>query len=372
MIRKKSIATSVVLTGLITLMVLALIFTGGCSQPQPAAPAPADPAAPAPAAPAEPEKTYDPVELNLCNFMAPMHPLNAQLLGPWADEVAEKTDGRVKIFIYPSNELVGANDNYDATVQGVIDIGLVLPAYTPGRFPLTHILEFPFMFESPLQANLTAWEVFNTTDAIRDGEYKDVEVLWWGTTDLGHFLTVDPKSSKADLQGNRLRSPSIIGNDVINALGAVPVTLPVPEVYDAIDRGIVDGTLLPISTLNSFNLGEVVNYVLEMNMYATPLHMVMNRDSWNKISPSDQAIIKETLSTFPETIGNMYTGDTERGYARAEADGITVTTPTAEALAEFHQYMDPLIDGWLDDMEADGLPAREVYELVRSVSEKYK
>ena len=371
MTRKKSMATRVVLTGLIALIVLALIFTGGCSQPQPAAPAPADPTTPAPAAPTEPEQTYDPVDLNLCHFMPPMHPVHTQILEPFAEELAARTEGRVNLYNYPANELVGANDNYDATVSGVIDIGFVLPAYTPGRFPLTHILEFPFMFETPLQSNLTAWEVFNTHPAIREGEYKDVEVLWWGTTDLGHFLTVDQKNSRADLQGIRLRSPSIIGNDVITALGAVPVTLPVPEVYDAIDRGTVDGTLLPISTLISFNLSEVVNNVLEMNMYATPLHMVMNRDSWNKISPSDQAIMRELLDEFPEKIGRLYVGDTERGYARAAEAGITITVPTAEALAEFHQYMDPLIDGWLDDMEAAGLPAREVYELVRSTSEKY-
>ena len=54
----------------------------------------------------------------------------------------------------------------------MIDIGLVLPAYTPGMFPLTTILEFPFMFDSPLQANLTAWDLVNEIPAIREVEYR--------------------------------------------------------------------------------------------------------------------------------------------------------------------------------------------------------
>lgn len=313
-----------------------------------------------------------PVELNMGHFLPPMHPLNVQVLEPFAEEVAQRTDGRVKIFIYPANELTGAAENYDGTVTGVIDIGLSLPAYTPGRFPLTEILEFPFMFSSPEQSNLVAAELIKSHPAITENEYKDVEVLWYGTTDLGHILTSSPVNSLDDLQGMRLRSPSTIGNDVIEALGAVPVTMPVTEAYDAIERGIVDGTLLPVSTLISFRLSDVVQNVFEGNLYATPLHMVINKSSWNSISAGDQAIIKELLAEFPEKAGNLYEKETTAGFARAQEAGIPVYTPTEEDMQKFRETVEPLVEEWLSEMEAKGLPAREVYDLVRSLAEKYE
>ncbi|MCL1809830.1 MAG: TRAP transporter substrate-binding protein, partial [Clostridiales bacterium] len=313
-----------------------------------------------------------PVELNLCHFMAAMHPFHTLTLVPFSQDVEEKTDGRVKIFVYASNELAAADKNYDATVSGIIDIGLTLPAYTPGQFPLAGILEFPFLFSSPLQSNLTAWELINTNPVIKNTEYKDVELLWLGTTDLGHFLLKKPISGISDLNGLKMRSPSTIGNDVLTALGAIPVTLPVSDTYDAIERSIVDGTLLPISTLNSFNLGDVVSEVLEMNMYATPLHMVMNKASWNKISPSDQQIILDLIAEFPNRVGTQYTLDTDGGYAKADAVGITVSAPSADELQKFKDAVNPLIDKWLDDMEAKGIPGREVFEQMQSISKKYE
>jgi TRAP-type C4-dicarboxylate transport system substrate-binding protein len=304
--------------------------------------------------------------------MAAMHPLNAKILVPWAEEVEKKTEGRVKIYVYPANELVAADKNYESVVSGVIDIGLTLPAYSPGIFPLTSILEFPFMFTSPYQANMTAAELINTNPAIRDGEYKNVVVLWWGTTDLGHFLMKKPIKGLADLNGMKLRSPSTVGNDVLEALGAIPVTLPVSDTYDAIERSIVDGTLLPISTLNSFSLADVVTEVFEMNMYATPLHMVINKNSWAKISPDDQQIILDLLAEFPSKIGNEYQLDTENGYARAEADGIDIVVPTADEMAKFKAAVEPLITKWLDEMEGNGLPGWEVYEQMKEISKKYE
>ena len=312
------------------------------------------------------------VRLNFCHFMAAMHPLNRLVLQPFADEVEEKTDGRVQITIFPSNELAAADKNYDAVVTGVIDMGLVLPAYTPGLFPLMSILEFPFMFSSSRQVNLTAAELFDNNPAILEGEYKDVEVLWLGGTDLGHFLLKRPIRGIADLDGMKMRSPSTIYNDVLAGLGAVPVSLPVSDTYDAIERSIVDGTVLPISTLISFNLSDVVEEVFEMNMYTTPLHFIANKSSWARISADDQKIIRDLLADFPAVIGALYDHETELGYTRAEEAGIEVVVPTADELAKFKEAVEPLIDVWLNGMEANGVPGREIYNQMREIAAKYE
>ena len=137
---------------LAVLVFLTMILAVGCAPDEPVE-EPVDEPAEEPA-----EDPAETVELVLCHFMSPMHPLHVNVLEPFAEDVKEKTDGRVEIYNYPANELVAAGDNFSATLEGVIDIGFVLPAYTPGRFPMTEFLEYPFMFSSALQANLTAGE----------------------------------------------------------------------------------------------------------------------------------------------------------------------------------------------------------------------
>jgi len=223
-----------------------------------------------------------------------------------------------------------------------------------------------------MQSNLTAGEFARTNPILRETEYKDVELLWWGTTDLGHFLLKKPINGISDLKGMKMRSPSTVGNDVLNALGAVPITLPVSDTYDAIERSIVDGTMLPISTLITFNLADVVSDVIEMNMYATPLHLVMNKSSWAKISPGDQQIMLDLLAEFPDKIGEVYTKEDAAGRQKANDSGIPIHVPSADEMQKFRDAVDPLVVKWLDDMNAKGVPGWDVYNQIKSIAEKYE
>ena len=100
------------LTCLLVTISLLVLFTGGCSQPGTA------PSQQNGETGSELEQQYQPQEFNLCHFMPPMHPLHSNVLVPWAEEIEQKTDGRVKIFVYPANELAAADKNYDATLSG--------------------------------------------------------------------------------------------------------------------------------------------------------------------------------------------------------------------------------------------------------------
>ncbi|HRX08266.1 MAG TPA: TRAP transporter substrate-binding protein DctP [Candidatus Limiplasma sp.] len=211
--------------------------------------------------------------LNMSTFMSNMHPLHTNVLQPFADAVKEKTDGRVEIVIHASNSLVAATDAIDAAEAGIVDITFILPAYTPGRYLLSSIEEFPFMFDTAYQANMTAAAVMDT---LQEYDYTTLKLLWFGSTDVGQIFSKKPLNSAADLTGSKLRSPGTFYNDVVKALGAIEVSLPVSDLYDALDRGIVDGTFMAITALKSFKLGEVVSDVYMCNMYVTPLVMVMN------------------------------------------------------------------------------------------------
>lgn len=309
------------------------------------------------------------VVFHMNHYMPAVHPLHINIFEPFAKEVFSRTEGRVEIVVHAGNALASPPDTYDAVVSGVAGMGFVLPAYTPGRFPMTQILEYPFMFTSAMQANLTAREM---TPMLREHEYTDTQLLWVGGTDLGHILLKSEIGALSDLKGVKLRSPGPVYNDVIKEIKGVEVSLPVSDLYDSMDRGIVDGTVMAPSALISFRLMEVTNQIVELNMYTTPLIMFANKGLWNKVSAADQQIIMDVVDTFPERIGKQYDDEALHAMTVAAEENKNIYQFSESDMETFHNIVDPMIDGWIDELEAAGKPGRELYELAVIAAEKHK
>lgn len=303
--------------------------------------------------------TAEPITVNFSHFMSNQHPLHTNILVPFAEAVLEQTEGRVDIKVYPNNELGAPTTTVDQVVGGSLDMGLTLAAYTPGRFPLTSILEFPFMFDSSLQGNLVAADL---KQDLQDSDYKDMKLLWIGGTDVAKILINKPVTTVDGLAGLKLRSPGLIYNDLFHKLGATELSLPVSDLYDAMDRGIVDGSLMSPSALISFKLAEVTKNVIDLDVYMNPLIIVMNKDTWAKISPEDQQIIESLLAEFPEKVGTQYDKEFAAGMAKAEESNIKVLSFSDAEKAKLHAITDELKVKWLADMDSKGLPGTATYE----------
>ncbi len=309
-----------------------------------------------------------PVTVNFSHFMSNQHPLHTNIIVPFAEAVLEQTEGRVDIKVYPNNELGAPSTTVDQVVGGSLDMGLTLAAYTPGRFPLTTILEFPFMFDSSLQGNLVAADL---RQDLQDTDYKDMQLLWIGGTDIAKVLINKPVSTVDGLSGLKLRSPGLIYNDLFHKLGATELSLPVSDLYDAMDRGIVDGSLMSPSALISFKLAEVTDNIIDLDVYMNPLIIVMNKDSWAKISAEDQQIIEALLAEFPEKVGTQYDHEFELGMQKAAETNINILSFSDEEKAELHAITDALKEQWLADMDGKGLPGNATYEKAMQFVEQH-
>jgi TRAP-type C4-dicarboxylate transport system substrate-binding protein len=354
---------------LFAVILLSVIVIGGCSQPQTT---PSAPSTEGQAETKEPAKTGQPVvELNFATWHHPTYPLNTGIWEPLIKDIEEKTEGRVKIYFHPGSVLVKGDETYDAVKTGTIDMGFTLQSYTTGVFPLTSILEFPFLFTSSKQVCLTAAELLKTNEAFQK-EYGEVIPIWVGATDTSCMIATKRVNKVEDFKGLRIRTPGVIQNDVCNVLEIVPVSMPYAEVYDAIQRGVVDGTFGPQCSILEHNFHEVAKELLQFELYVTPLFVSMNKNSWNKISPEDQAAIQELLDQLPEKIGNQYDTRLEADKKIWEENGLIMYSLPEEEMQKIHTMLEPLIDKWLSDMEAKGIPARDVYEEIKRLAEKYK
>ena len=210
-----------------------------------------------------------PIELKFSSWVSAVHGHHTGVMVPWAKMVEEKSKGRLKITIYPGSTLGKAVDHYDMVKDGIADLGFTTPGYTPGRFPLIAATELPLLFKSSRGGSLAVMSIF---DKYFKNELKDVKVLWIWVHPPGHFhLAKKPVHKLEDLAGLKIRAATPMLTTMVKTLGAIPVSIPAPDTYTALERGTVDGTIFPWEAISSFKLAEVLRHHVDIGLYVAPL-----------------------------------------------------------------------------------------------------
>ncbi|AXF57038.1 TRAP transporter substrate-binding protein [Salicibibacter kimchii] len=302
-------------------------------------------------------------ELIFSHFFPDNHIQETELVSGFIDETEEATEGRVTFTSYPGGQLADPDGHYEAAATGVADAGFSVHSYTPGQFPLTSVMELPFMSGSGSTGSETLWQLYEEFPEIQD-EYDDTVPLWLSTSEPGYIFTRDePVERPEDLEGMIIRSPSPEVNNWLEMMGATPVSMPMADTYQALQQGVVDGTVGPPHTLVDYSLHELVDYVTVGDFYFTTFFGVMNQNSWNSIDEEDQEAIKEIMGEeTARTAGEIIDERSDEAMEAAVESGAEIIELNDDKLEEWEEEMQPVIDDWINRMEEEGLPGEEVYK----------
>lgn len=301
-----------------------------------------------------------PIELKMSHFMPTKHTQH-KVMAKWADEVTKQSNGRIKVTIFPGGALGKPPHQYDSAVKGITDIAFGLQAYTAGRFPLTSVMRLPFMVESGEQGSRVLWEMYEKY--LRE-EYKDTKVLWLFCHGPGQIMTTKKQvTTLKDLRGLKLRTPGAIMSKVLKAYGAAPVTMPITQVYTALERRTVDGLSGPWEVMRPFRFYERIKFTTEANIYTQTFFVVMNKQKYESL-PAD---LKQVID---DTTGRQMAIAAGRAYDNSDAPsrklcldkGIKVYTLPSAEVNKWEQAAMPIQDAWLEDKESKGLAGKVVLE----------
>ena len=283
---------------------------------------------------------------------------------PFSEEVEKVTDGRVKVQIYPGGALSEPAETFDSVISGIQDIGWAPAGYSVGRFQVHSVLNMPFLTNgSAAKVSEVAQKLYEEFPAIQE-EYKDVKPLWFHATDEYVIFTKGKAvRNYKDVKGLKLRAPNPEGRAMIESWGATPVSLPAPEIYDALQKGVVDGVVLPMAGLKDYNLFDTVDYVTHGSFINSLFWVAINQNSWDKISKEDQEKIEEILGeTQAKRAGEAFDKQSEQAINEGKEAGIEFITLSEEELQKFKDASKGVSEKWIADMEAKGIPAQEIYD----------
>ncbi len=298
-------------------------------------------------------------------FFPPTHD-QAIAAADFAREVEKRTDGKVKITTFPGGTLTKAPQVYDGVVNGITDMGNSVFAYTRGRFPVTAALDLPIGYPNGLVASQVADAFIREVDP---AELQDVKVLYLHAHGPGLLHTQKPVRNLEDLKGMKIRATGLSAK-VVEALGAVPVAMPQPGTYEALQKGVVEGTLGPIEVLKGWKQGEVINYTTEAFDigYTTAMFVVMNRGTWDALPPEVQQVIDEVSREWVVVHGERWDQADREGRAFTKSLGNELIALSPEESARWRQAVEPVIAEYIANTPDGAAYVTRIRELIELYS----
>jgi TRAP-type C4-dicarboxylate transport system substrate-binding protein len=316
------------------------------------------------------------VTLKVHHFLGPQSIQHTTMLGDWCRNLARDSKDRLQCQIFPAMQLGGTPVQlYDQTRDGVVDVAWTLQTFT-AKLQKLEVFELPFMMPNAEATSRASWDY---AEKFMQEEFKDVKLLAVHVHGPGNIYTKNkPVRTMADLRGMKVRAPTRQVNRMVAAMGATPVAMPVPQVTEALSKGVIDGAVIPYEVAPGLKVHELTNFTAETDrsynaLYTTVFVVPMNRAKYDSLPPDLKAVIdKNSGREFSAFLGRTQSGHDAVGkkiFAETKNQTITVI-PRAE-LENWKKATDSLDDAWIKEMSGKGLNVKELFDTAVSLTKQH-
>jgi TRAP-type transport system periplasmic protein len=307
-------------------------------------------------------------EFRFAQITPAAHPYYSMISEPWAREIEKRTDGRVKITLYPAGSLVSGDVMYSSTKDGITDIGTSSFGWERGIHPLMEAFMYTPGFPSAKVASQIANEVVRR---LKPKELSDTHLLFIHACAPMHLWAKKPLKNLEDMKGVEIRAGGPTGKLVRN-MGGVPISAPQGEAYEMLSKGIVQGSISSLDVLKGFRQGEVVEHVTLAYFHVAPFFVSMNLNRWNKLPPDIQKVFDDVSAEYIDIAGEVWDKASDDGLAYAREEGLEIYTLPEDERARWHACYHPLREEYIKEMESKGLPGKEFIEEIEALISKYR
>jgi len=281
-------------------------------------------------------------------------------LQPWIKKVEEAAKGKVKIQVYYSQTLSKGKDAWNAVKEGIADMGWCFHGFWPGMTPLADVVTLPGLpIKNAEKGSEVLWRLYEKYPEVREG-FKDNHVLLLFTSAPYHLITTKKQvKTLADLQGMKIRTTGGPPTEQMKVLGAVPMSIPMPENYISLQKGVTDGMGAPWDAIYSFRLYEVAKYFTYVPLSCVYFSISINKNKWNSL-PKDvqEAMTSASGLEAAKFFGANYHDSAKEGvFKKAKGSGIKIIeyTPATDELKKWEEKGGkPVWKNWVKRMKGKG------------------
>ncbi|WP_108660096.1 TRAP transporter substrate-binding protein [Acuticoccus kandeliae] len=303
-------------------------------------------------------------ELKVSTMFPSTHYIQTLALEPWAEEISKRTDGRVNFTFFPAGSSLGnATKQFDQARAGVVDVSVGIPAIPRGRHPRMVLIELPFTVPDSEVGTCALMKVKDDIQPDFDGTH----ILSLTVTEPSGAHTNKQIKTLDDLKGMRVRTPTPAITAMLELIGATPVGMPPTEIYESVERGVIDGNIMPWGPVGAFKLYEVLKYHLDAAINPVGMYVVFNQRKYDSLPEDIQKVIDEVSAETFANWGRWWKETDQEAIDAAKAAGNEVIPMSGEDREAWRERLQPLIDNYLAN-DSD-LPADEAKALYAKMGE---
>lgn len=308
--------------------------------------------------------------LKVHSFSSTQAPEAIHMVQPFIDAVEAQSIGRLDVEFYPSMQLGGApSDLIEQLEDGVVDIIVMIPGLTPGRFSGLEGMDMPFT-NVGTSAGQTAALLGFANKWLLDNEFKGIKILHMHTTDAAVFHTIDkPIEKLEDFAGMKLRAPGRYLGEAVKIWGGTPVGLPLGEVYEALERHQVDGMAINWAIIPPYKFQDVTKYHLETPIYQNAIMVLMSQESFDKLPADLQSVIDANIGLEKSiAVAKEIDKLTDKAKEATKAAGGVLYSLTDAERDRWKGSLQPVYQLWIDEMNKRGLPGQEMFDSMLQIT----
>jgi len=272
--------------------------------------------------------------------------ITGKLIAPWSEEVTKASDGALDVKVYAGPSLVTLLNSLDRTLNGVADMAYAILGPYSSQFPKTAVATLPFEITSAAEGGTALWRIYQ--HGVIPDEFDRVKLIA-----ISAFANVTLHSRKpirvmADMKGVKTSVQSRLVSSTIAALGGVPITMPVSELYESLQRGVIDCVAIGWPATSTYKVNEVFTNHTHVSLGAEVAWMMMNKDAYAKLPDKGKAVIDKFGGVYFSNMMAQVIDDQEKESIEiTKGKGQTIARLAPDEEARWRKTLEPITEGWV-------------------------
>jgi TRAP-type C4-dicarboxylate transport system substrate-binding protein len=282
----------------------------------------------------------------LFTSLSPAGSPNSQFFNSWARRVNDQSGGALKIEVRDGTALANFGNSYDRVLSDVVQIGWVQPAFIAGKFPLSEVTNLPFMTDDDVNCSLALWRYYKSP--VMAAELQDVVPIWASCLAQSGLHFAKAPRSDTELNGLKMRVAGKVPSQIVERMGGTPVSMTAESIYEALQRGTIDGMVTSWAAFEPYKFAEVAFYHVEVPIGSNPSMFMMSRKKYESLPPAARKVLDDNSGeAIVREAARHFAAQAARARAAvAQLPNHKIVTPPRAQLAALKEKLNPIVVDW--------------------------